>query len=211
VKLYGYLLTCFCVLLFLSNVAATKLIEIGPLIFDCGALLFPLTYIFSDIFAEIYGFKKARLAVFFSFVIQLFACLVLLVVQILPPSSAWPNQAAFEAILGFVPRIVIASLLAYLIGQLLNAYLLVQIKKKTGEPHLWVRLLGSTIIGEAADSIIFCTIAWFGLINLPDFAIYVSTGFAYKTLVEVILLPLTYRVINRLKKSVSVSENLAEI
>jgi uncharacterized integral membrane protein (TIGR00697 family) len=210
-KLYGYLLTCFCVLLFLSNLAATKLIGIGPLIFDGGALLFPLTYLFSDLFAEIYGFKKARFAVCFSFAVQIFACFILLMVQILPAAASWPNQSAFEAILGFVPRIVIASLLAYLIGQLLNAYVLVKIKLKTGEPQLWLRLLGSTIIGEAADSLIFCSIAWFGLITFPELIIYLSAGFAYKTLVEVILLPLTYVVIKHLKKRVSVNENLATL
>jgi uncharacterized integral membrane protein (TIGR00697 family) len=101
--------------------------------------------------------------------------------------------------------------LAYLVGQLLNAYLLVKIKSRTGEPHLWVRLLGSTIFGEAADSLIFCTIAWFGLISLPQLTIYIAAGFAYKTLVELILLPLTYVVINRLKKRVSANENRAEI
>jgi len=128
------------------------------------------------------------------------AALTFWLVQISPPAEAWENQAAFESVLGFVPRIVLASILGFLVGQLLNAYVLVWIKKRTQEKRLWARLLGSTVVGEFADTVVFCTIAFYGVITGGDFLTYVLVGFAYKTAVEVILLPVTYRVIAFVKK-----------
>ena len=123
----------FCGLLLISNIGATKLIQLGPIITDGGAILFPLTYIFGDVLSEVYGFRKARRAIFLGFGLSILASLTFWIVQIAPAADAYENQAAFEAVLGFVPRIVLASLCGFLAGQLLNAYVLVKIKERTKE------------------------------------------------------------------------------
>jgi len=190
----------FVALLLISNIGAVKLIEFGPFITDGGAFLFPLVYIVGDVLAEVYGWKAARRAIILAFAMSALAAFTFFLVQVSPPAEAWENKAAFEAVLGFVPRIVLASILGFLVGQLLNAYVLVWIKNKTRERKLWARLLGSTVIGQFADTLVFCTIAFYGVITGGDFITYVVVGFAYKTAVEVILLPFTYRVIAVVKK-----------
>ncbi len=190
----------FVGLLLISNIGAVKLIEFGPIITDGGVFLFPLVYIVGDILSEVYGFKAARKAIFIGFAMSILAALTFWLVQISPPAEAWGNQEAFESVLGFVPRIVLASVAGYLVGQLLNAWVLVKIKERTQEKALWLRLLGSTIIGEFADTIVFCTIAFYGVITGAEFLVYVAFGFAYKTLVEVVLLPVSYAVIGWVKR-----------
>ncbi len=190
----------FVGLLLISNIGAVKLIEFGPIITDGGVFLFPLVYIVGDILSEVYGFKAARKAIFIGFAMSILAALTFWLVQISPPAEAWGNQEAFESVLGFVPRIVLASVAGYLVGQLLNAWVLVKIKERTQEKALWLRLLGSTIIGEFADTIVFCTIAFYGVITGAEFLVYVAFGFAYKTLVEVLLLPVSYAVIGWVKR-----------
>lgn len=197
---YTTVVTVFVSLLLISNIGAVKLIEFGPIITDGGAFLFPLVYITGDVLAEVYGFKAARKAIFLGFAMAALAALTFFVVQISPPAADWPNQEAFESVLGFVPRIVLASLCGYLVGQLLNAYVLVWIKKRTDERHLWVRLIGSTAVGELADTVVFCTIAFYGIITGAEFLNYVLFGYFYKTVLEVILLPVTYRVIKVVKR-----------
>ncbi|TKV56465.1 VUT family protein [Nakamurella flava] len=187
-------------MLLISNIGATKLIEFGPFITDGGAFLFPLTYIFGDVLSEVYGFKRARRAIVLGFAISILASLVFWIVQIAPAAAAYENQSAFEAVLGFVPRIVLASLCGFLVGQLLNAWVLVKIKQRTKEKNLWVRLIGSTVVGELADTVVFCTIAFYGVITGGEFLNYVITGYLYKVLVEVVLLPVTYPTIRLVKK-----------
>ena len=198
--MYPSLVAIFVALLLISNIGAVKLISFGPLITDGGAFLFPLVYIMGDVLAEVYGWKAARRAILLGFAMSILAAVTFFLVQISPPADAWENQEAFEAVLGFVPRIVVASVLGFLVGQLLNAYVLVWMKKRTKEGKLWARLLGSTVVGEFADTLVFCTIAFYGIITGGDFIIYVIVGFVYKTAVEVILLPVTYRVIAFVKR-----------
>lgn len=200
-SLYPVIVGVFVGLLLISNIGAVKLIEFGPIITDGGAFLFPLVYIAGDILSEVYGFKAARKAILIGFAMSALAAVTFWVVQISPPAEAWGNQEAFEAVLGFVPRIVLASIAGYLVGQLLNAWVLVKIKERTREKALWLRLLGSTAVGELADTIVFCTIAFYGVITGEEFLIYVAFGFAYKTLVEVILLPVSYAVIGWVKRN----------
>ncbi len=187
--LYPVIVTVFVVMLLISNIGAVKLIEFGPIITDGGAFLFPLVYILGDVISEVYGFKAARKAIFLAFAMSALAALTFWLVQIAPPATSWENQDAFESVLGFVPRIVLASIAGFLVGQLLNSYVLVAIKRRTKEKSLWLRLLGSTVIGELADTIIFCTIAFYGVITGGEFLTYVIIGFAYKTLVEIVLCP----------------------
>ncbi len=130
------------------------------------------------------------------------AALCFWITGLLPPADFYENQAAFDAVLGVVPRILLAGLAGYLVGQLLNSYVLVRIKERTKEKHLWARLIGSTVVGEFADTLIFCAIAAgaIGISTWRDFANYVIVGFLWKTLVEIVVMPLTYRVIAHVKK-----------
>jgi uncharacterized integral membrane protein (TIGR00697 family) len=198
--LYPVIVALFVGLLLISNIGATKLISFGPLITDGGAFLFPLTYIIGDILSEVYGFRAARRAILLGFAMSVLAALTFFVVQISPPADGYENQAAFEAVLGFVPRIVLASICGYLVGQLLNSFVLVKIKERTKERKLWLRLIGSTVVGEFADTFVFCTIAFYGVITGAEFWNYVLVGYLYKTLLEVVLLPITYPTIRWVKR-----------
>ncbi|GAA4284580.1 queuosine precursor transporter [Brevibacterium daeguense] len=199
-RYYAVVLALFCCILLISNIAATKVIGFGPIVTDGGAFLFPIAYILGDVISEVYGFAAARKAVITGFAMQLLATAVFFLVQVSPPGPGYENQDAFEAVIGFYPRIVLASMLGYVVGQLLNSFVLVRIKRAMGEKRLWVRLLTSTGVGEAADTVIFCTVAFAGVIPGWDFLGYVIFGFVYKVAVEVILMPVTYRVIKVFKK-----------
>lgn len=208
---YDILVAFFVAFLLISNISAVKLIQFGPdvevlgfpvlpIVADGGAFLFPVTYILGDVLAEIFGLKGARRAIFIGFAVSIIASLMFLVVGAAPPAADWGNQEAFTAILGFVPRIVAASLVAYLVGQLLNAWILVKIKKRTQENSLWARLIGSSAVACAADTVIFCTIAFGGVVGAGTLANYIIVGYIYKMLVEILLLPVTYRVVALVKK-----------
>ena len=199
-SVYPTLVGVFVGLLLISNIGAVKLIQFGPIITDGGAFLFPLVYVVGDVLSEVYGFRAARRAILIGFAMSALAAVTFWLVQVSPSADAWGNQEAFEAILGFLPRIVMASLAGYLVGQLLNSYVLVRIKERTREKALWLRLLGSTAVGELADTVVFCTIAFLGILSGTDFLIYVAVGFAYKVLVEALLLPVTYAVIDAVKR-----------
>ncbi len=203
-RAYDLIAISFVALLLIANVAATKLFVLGTdswhLVFDGGAILFPLTYVLGDVLSEVYGFRAARRVIIAGFSLSALAALTFWVVGLLPPAPGYEHQEAFVAVLGFVPRIVAASLLAFLVGQLLNAYVLVAIKGRWGERHLWVRLLGSSVVGEAADTAIFCLIAFGGILTAPEMLNYMLVGYAYKLAVEVLLLPLTYAAIGWVKK-----------
>lgn len=216
---YDLVLAAFVGLLLVSNVGATKLIQFGPsvevlgypvlpVITDGGAFLFPLTYVLGDVLAEVYGLRRARRAIWTGFVLAGVMALTFLVVDAAPPAADWPNQEAWTAVLGFVPRIVVASLVGYLAGQFLNAIVLVRLKQRAGESRLWVRLVTSTVVGELADTVMFCTIAFGplgavfggGSIPTPQLVNYIVVGWVYKVLVEILLLPVTYRVIAAVKR-----------
>lgn len=216
---YDVVLATFVGMLLISNIGATKLIAFGPnwtvggvqllpIITDGGAILFPLTYVLGDILAEVYGLRRANRAIITGFVLAAVMSLTFLIVDAAPPAADWPNQDAWHAVLGFVPRIVVASLLGYLAGQLLNALVLVRIKERWGEQHLWVRLIGSTLVGEFADTLVFCMIAFGPLGNplggdsipWPALINYTAVGWLYKVGVEVVMLPVTYRVIAWVKR-----------
>lgn len=203
-QIYDLISVAFVAFLLISNIAATKLIGLNvgitTLIFDGGAILFPFTYILGDVLSEVYGFRKAKRTILLGFVLSILASVIFLVVGTLPPADGYDQQAAFVAVLGFVPRIVLASVLGYLAGQLLNAWVLVRIKQRWGEDHLWARLIGSTLVGELADTIIFCTIAFYGVITGAEFLNYVVVGYFYKVAVEIIALPLTYPTIAVVKR-----------
>ena len=204
---YDLVVALFVALLLISNVAATKLIAFGPtwspfglpvlpIITDGGALLFPLTYVLGDVLAEVFGMRGARRAILLGFGISLLASLTFLAVGAAPAAPGYENQEAFIAVLGFVPRIVVASLAGYLVGQFLNAWVLVKLKQWREGKGMWKRLLGSTVVGEAADTTIFCLIAFGGQIDGGTMLNYIVVGYLFKVSVEAVLLPVTYRVIS---------------
>ena len=198
-SLYPIIAAVFCALLLISNIGATKFIDVGLIKTDGGAFLFPLTYILGDVLTEVYGFRAARRVIYTGFGLGALAGLTFWVVQLAPAAAEWPNQEAFEAILGFVPQIVLASIIAFLCGQLSNSWTLVQIKKRTHEKKLWARLIGSTVVGEFVDTVVFTMIASLGRLSFEEFINYFIVGYVYKTMLEVVLLPITYRVIRIVK------------
>lgn len=201
-SLYGVVMTVFCALLLISNVAATKPIEIGGLILDGGAVLFPLTYVLGDVLSEVYGFGRAKRAIWLGFALGAVASLCFWAVDALPaPEWAAANADGFHLVLGFVPAIVLASLCGYLAGQMLNSWVLVTMKARTGERSLWSRLVGSTVVGELADTAIFCLVATaIGPFIWAEFWTYFLVGYLFKCAVEVVMLPVTYRVIAFMKR-----------
>jgi uncharacterized integral membrane protein (TIGR00697 family) len=199
----------FVALLLISNVSAVKLVSLGsvtafgqalPVTIDGGAFLFPLAYIVGDVLAEVFGFRAARRAVLLGFACAALAAGSFLLVQVMPPAANWDNQAAYVAVLGFAPRVVAASMAGYLAGQLLNAATLVAMKRRAGQRPLWTRLLASTALGELVDTAIFCLIAFYGVISGAQFLGYAVLGYLYKCLLEVLLLPVTYRVVALVKR-----------
>ena len=197
---YDLILALFVSVLLISNLTATKLIAFGPIIADGGAVLFPLAYILGDVLTEVYGFKYARRAIWSGLVVMLIAVFAFTVVQFAPGAPEYTAQAAYEATLGFFPRIVVASLAAYLVGEFVNSYILAKLKVKTAGRKLWLRLIGSTVVGGLLDSVIFCLIAFGGILSPNNMLVYIGVGWAFKTTVEIILLPVTYRIIAVLKK-----------
>ncbi|QRZ61383.1 queuosine precursor transporter [Rothia sp. ZJ932] len=199
---FDLLLAASAVILVISNIAATKGVAFGPILTDGGFFLYPLAYIVGDIIAEVYGFAKARRVIFASFSAAAFAALTFWITIKLPSADFYENQTALETVLGPVPLIVAGSLLGYLVGQLLNSWVMVALKKRTAGRFLVARLVGSTLVGQLADTLIFCSIAApiLGIETLPQFFNYLLVGYAYKCLVEVVLVPITYPLIQWFKK-----------
>ncbi|MCL2280294.1 queuosine precursor transporter [Candidatus Saccharibacteria bacterium] len=200
--LYTIVVALSVTVLIVSNLASTKLFDFfgTGLVWDGGAIIFPLSYILGDVITEIYGFKQAKRIIITAFAMNLLMVLVLLIVQILPPGPGWENQAAYEATLGFVPRLVAGSLIAYVVGQILNAFTFAKIKIATKGRKLWLRALGSSLAGDLLDTVIFVTIAFLGVISTGQFIGLISIAYVTKIVGEAILLPVTYRVVKFMKK-----------
>ena len=201
-SLFDLFVAATAVILVLSNIGATKGVQIGPIITDGGFFLFPLAYVVGDVVSEIWGFRAARRSTLMAFAAGAFASLCFWIIIALPAAPFYEGQEAFAQTLGPVPLIVLASLLGFLVGQLLNAYVLVKVKQRTRERHLWARLMASTLVGELVDTIIFCAIAApvIGIETLGQFLNYVLVGYVWKCLIEVVMLPVTYAVVARVKK-----------
>lgn len=211
---YDVLLAVFCVVLVVSNIAATKgtqffsgdvsvgPVQILPIFSDGGAVLFPLAYIIGDVIAEVYGLRAARRAILVGFGTAVMAFVTFLIVIELPSASFYENQAAFESVVWSGAQIVAASMVAYVVGQFLNSYVLVKMKERSAEPGLWRRLAGSTGVGEAADTFIFCAIAAsaIGITTGGQFLNYFVVGFVFKCAVELLVMPVTMLVIRILKQ-----------
>lgn len=207
-KYYDLILGSFAVVLVISNIASTKLatVTLGSWkpVFDGGTFLFPLTYIFGDILTEVYGYQRSRRVIWFALGMNLFASLIFALVGILPTDASSPTKDAFETVLGFVPQIVAASLVAFFIGEFLNAYVLAKMKVMTEGRWLWTRTISSTLLGQGADTLVFTIIAFgIGANALPSDVLWniIQTNYLYKVALEVLLTPVTYAVVRGLKRA----------
>ena len=200
---FPYLLALFCAVFLISNITAQKGVQLGPLITDGAFFLFPISYVIGDVIAEVYGFKAARRAVFTGFGIAVVAVLSFYIAIWLPAADFYDMDETFAAVLGLLPRIVVASLAGYVVGQLLNAWVLQKMRDRFGTGNLWARLIGSTVVGELADTLLFCSIAAgvIGIDSAGAFVNYVAVGFVWKTVMEVILLPITYPTIAAVRRA----------
>lgn len=201
-RYYPILVSVFTALVIISNVTATKGVAFGPIITDGGFIVFPLTYIIGDVLAEVYGFRAARRAIMLGFLMNGLAALAFWVTVYLPAADFYPNQEHFANVVGAYTQLIVAGLAGFIVGQTINAWTVVKIKEHTKEKHLWARLVGSTFAGQLGDTLVFCSIAAhaIGITSVGDFLTYTALGWVYKTAVEVVMLPITYRVIAYVKR-----------
>ena len=188
----------FVTSLITANIIAVKVITLGPFTLPAAIFVFPLSYIFGDILTEVYGYRTARKVIWLAFACNLIFIFFAWVGQILPAADFWEAQQAYERILGFVPRIVGASICGYLAGEFVNSYVLSRMKILTSGRWLWSRTIGSTIIGQGLDTVIFITLAYIGT-GSPVATMILHHWFA-KTAIEIICTPATYAIVNSLKK-----------
>lgn len=195
------IVAAFVTTLIVSNIVAVKLADFGGLVLPAAVVIFPVSYLFGDVLTEVYGYAQARRVIWLGFGCNLMAVIAIWVSQNLPPAAFWaPNQPAFEAILGFTPRLLLASLAAYLVGEFANAAVLSRMKLLTKGRFLWTRTIGSTLIGQGLDSAVFITVAFYGVIPLGILPVTIVTQWLFKTAYEVAATPLTYLIVNWLKR-----------
>ena len=200
-KLYDFTLGLFIATLIISNIASTKALILGPFTFDGGTILFPIVYIFGDVLTEVYGFKGARRIIWLGFFALILMSVTLWIVGKLPPSPDWPFQQAYESVLMNTPRIVLASMIAFWFGSFFNSYILSKMKNLTKGKYLWTRTIGSTIVGELVDTLLFCTIAFYGVWSNDLLFKVIISNYIFKILYETIATPITYKVISLFKKT----------
>ena len=191
----------FCVSLVVSNIIAGKMWA-APfgIVLPAAVWLFPIVYILGDVIPEVYGLPVARRVIWLGFALNAFAILFFLICLRLPHPGFWGNQSSFQAVLGFTPRLLVASFVGYLVGTNVNAWVLVLIKRLTKSRWLWMRTIGSTICGETIDSVLFISIAFLGVIPRDQLPLMILWQAAFKTVYEILATPLTYLVVSHLKK-----------
>lgn len=199
-KYYDAILVVFVATLIVSNIGSTKIIGIGPFTFDGGTILFPLAYIIGAILTEVYGFRRARRAIWLGFGTLILMTAVLGAIQAMPAASGWPNEDAFNTIVGFVPRIVGASVTAYLIGEFTNTIFLSKLKVKTKGKFYWLRSFATTSIGEAIDTVTFSLIAFAGTMPGNELVRLMLTVYLLKLVIEAIAVPFSAALVRRMKK-----------
>jgi uncharacterized integral membrane protein (TIGR00697 family) len=199
----------FVTSLIIANIIAVKIVTLGPLILSAAILIFPLSYIFGDILTEVYGYAKARRVIWIGFGCNLLAVIVIWVSIELPPAPFWKlgsfdspqsSQQAYRAIFGFTPRILAASFIAYLVGEFLNSFVLAKMKIATRGRHLWMRTIGSTIVGQFADSGVFISLAFYGTMPQGALGELILTQWLVKSAYEALVTPFTYLAVNYLKR-----------
>lgn len=199
-RYYDVTVALFVSSLLTANIIAVKLIEIGSFILPAGVVIFPVSYILGDILTEVYGFRWARRAIWLGFVGNLVAVIAIWIAGLLPSPAFWDSQDAYDAILGFTPRLLVASFVAYLVGEFANSTVLAKMKVWTQGRHLWARTISSTIIGQGLDSTVFIVIAFGGILVPAAIVATVLSQWVFKSAYEIMATPLTYLVVNKLKQ-----------
>jgi uncharacterized integral membrane protein (TIGR00697 family) len=199
-KYYDLLVSAFVAVLLISNLVAPKFIEWGPFLFSGAQLLFPITYIFGDIFTEVYGYAGSRRAIWNGFIASLLLTGISAIVIALPPAPEWKNQQAYEIVLGSMPRIVAASLIAYWAGEFANSFVMARMKVITDGKYLWLRTIGSTVVGQAVDTVLVIGIIFAGTVPVSTMLKLMISGYGGKVLYEALATPITYAVVNWLKR-----------
>ncbi|HEY8351702.1 MAG TPA: queuosine precursor transporter [Sphingomonadales bacterium] len=201
-RYYDLVMAAFVAVLLCSNIIGpAKIATLWGFTFGAGVLFFPISYVFGDVLTEVYGYARARKVIWAGFAALAFAAFMSFVIVSLPPAEGWPHQEAYAAVLGQTPRIVAASLTAFLTGELINAYVLARMKVWTKGRYLWTRTIGSTIVGQAADSLVFYPIAFYGVWSTDLMITVMISNFLVKTGWEAVLTPITYKVVGALKKA----------
>ena len=190
----------FNVCLIAANLLETKVIQIGSLTVTAGLLVFPISYIINDCIAEVWGFKKARLIIWSGFAMNFFVVALGLIAVAIPAAPFWEGEEHFDFVFGMAPRIVAASLMAFLVGSFLNAYVMSKMKVASQGRNFSARAIWSTVVGETADSLIFFPVAFGGVIAWKELLIMMGIQIVLKSLYEVMILPVTLRVVKAIKK-----------
>jgi queuosine precursor transporter len=210
-KYYDLFVSSFVAVLLVSNIVAAKFISlgtinvfgfnIGPITFSGAQILFPIAYIFGDIFTEVYGYAASRKAIWNGFFASALLAGISTLIVAMPPAPGWENQKAYETVLGTLPRLVIASLIAYWCGEFANSFVLAKMKVWTRGKHLWTRTVSSTVVGQAVDSFLVMTIAFAGIMPWNVLISAMISGYVAKVLYEAAATPITYLVVNGIKKA----------
>lgn len=200
-RYYDFVMAAFVTVLVASNIiGAAKPAEILGITFGAGILFFPLSYVIGDVLTEVYGYAGARRVVWVGFAASLFVALMSVTVVGLPPADGWDGQDAYQYVFGQTPRIIFASLLAFWAGEFANAYVMAKMKVMTEGKHLWQRTIGSTIVGQGVDSLIFYPVAFLGVWSFNQVIGVLMVNYLLKVLWEAVLTPVTYKVVGWLKK-----------
>ncbi|WP_448501483.1 queuosine precursor transporter [Sphingomonas sp.] len=200
-RYFDFVMAAFVVVLVLSNViGAAKISQVGGFSFGAGILFFPVSYVIGDVLTEVYGYGRARRCIWAGFAALVFLALMSAIVVAMPPAPGWEGQAAYEAVFGAVPRIVFASIAAFWAGEFVNSYVLARMKLWTGGRWLWTRTIGSTVVGQGVDSLIFYPLAFLGVWSTEQVVWVMVTNWALKVLWEAVLTPVTYLVVGTLKR-----------
>jgi uncharacterized integral membrane protein (TIGR00697 family) len=201
-KYYDLVMAAFVTILLCSNViGAAKVATVGGFTFGAGVLFFPISYIFNDVLTEVYGYARARKVVWAGFAAIIFASFMSWVIVALPPALGWNDQRAYETVFGQTPRIVFASLAAFFVGEFANSYILAKMKIATKGRFLWMRTIGSTIVGEGVDSLVFYPTAFLGVWSNELVLTVMFSNYLIKVGWEAVITPITYRVVNFLKRA----------
>jgi uncharacterized integral membrane protein (TIGR00697 family) len=204
-RYFDIVIAFFMATLIISNIGSTKIIGIGPFVFDGGTILFPLAYVLGDVLTEIYGLRRARRTIWIGFGVLVLMVTTLGIIQILPTTSAGGTQAAaYAEVAGFVPRIVLASITAYVIGEFINTTILARLKVRTQGRIYWLRSLGASSIGELVDTLIFSTIAFIGTMPSNDFVKLLGTVYGLKLVFELVAVGFSSYVVRWLKRNETV-------
>lgn len=203
-RLFHAVAMAYVASLLIANTIAVKIVTVLGLTLPAGIIVFPLAYIFGDTLTEVYGYAKARAVIWWGFFCLAGMVAIYWLAIVLPPADFWTGQQSFEEVFALVPRLAVSSFIAYLVGEFLNAAVLSRLKVRMKGRHFWFRALGSTLVGQGADSVVFNFTAFTGVFPLSTVAFIALSGWILKSLYEVVALPATYFIVARLKRIESV-------